>query len=116
MGQHLGDRKAVRRRLPPRVLIRNLRHQPAQYRRRRFKQVETRQLVVHITVILRCSCRHPRCKVLPVTESSLSFKGFSTGKKVLGKPGGGGWPPGGVPVSEADRWRQTPPSCPSRPR
>jgi hypothetical protein len=57
MRQHLGDREAARRRLPPCVLIRNLRHQPAQYRRRRFEQVETLQLVVHMIPILRCSRR-----------------------------------------------------------
>jgi hypothetical protein len=45
--EHLGDREPVVRRLPARVILADLRHQPAQDRRRGFEQVEAGQLVVH---------------------------------------------------------------------
>jgi hypothetical protein len=47
MREHLGDRESVVRRFPARVLLTDLRHQPAQDRRRGFEQVEAGQLVVH---------------------------------------------------------------------
>ena len=51
MRQHFRDRETVAGRFPPRVFLRDLGHQAAENRGRRFQEVEARQFVGHATIL-----------------------------------------------------------------